>query len=52
MNKVSIHHVDGNVELVQKVGAMVMLNFSPPYSTDFNPIEELFSKLKKLYQMA
>ena len=45
MDNASIHHVDGIVDMIQEVGAMVM--FIPPYSPDFNPIEELFSKLKK-----
>ena len=45
MDNASIHHVDGIVDMIQEVGAMVM--FLPPYSPDFNPIEELFSKLKK-----
>ena len=45
MDNASIHHVDGIVDMIQEVGAVVM--FIPPYSSDFNPIEELFSKLKK-----
>ena len=45
MDNASIHSVDGIVEMIQQVGAMVM--FLPPYSPDFNPIEELFSKVKK-----
>ena len=45
MDNASIHHIDGIVEMVQDVGAMLM--FILPYSPDFNPIEELFSKLKK-----
>ena len=31
--------------MIEEVGAMVM--FLPPYSPDFNPIELLFSKLKR-----
>lgn len=47
MDNASIHHVDGivDIDMIQEVGAMVM--FLPPYSPDLNPIEELFSKLKK-----
>ena len=45
MDNASIHHVDGIVDMIEQVGAMVM--FLPPYSPDFNPIEALFSKLKK-----
>ena len=44
MDNASIHHVDGIVNMIEEVGAMVM--FLPPYSPDFNPIEALFSKLK------
>ena len=45
MDNASIHHVDGIVDMIEQVGAMVI--FLPPYSPDFNPIELLFSKLKK-----
>lgn len=44
LDNASIHHVDGITELIQGVGAIPL--FFPPYSPDFNPIEELFSKLK------
>ena len=44
MDNASIHHVDGITELIQGVGAIPL--FLPPYSPDYNPIEELFSKLK------
>ena len=44
MDNASIHHVDGNTELIQGVGAIPL--FLPPYSADYNPKEELFSKLK------
>ena len=40
----SIHHVEEIVHMIQEVGALV--HFLPPYSPDFNPIEEAFSKLK------
>ena len=43
MDNASIHHVDGITDLIQGVGAIPL--FLPPYSPDFNPIEE-FSKLK------
>ena len=45
MDDATIHHVDGIVNMTEEVGAMVM--FLLPYSPDFNPIEALFSKLKK-----
>ena len=44
LDNASIHHVDGIVRMVESVGGLVL--FLPPYSPDFNPIEELFSKLK------
>ena len=40
----SIHHVEEIVHMIQEVGALV--HFLPPYSPDFNPIKEAFSKLK------
>ena len=46
MDNTSIHSVEGIVEMIQQVGAIVI--FLPPYSPDYNPIEELFSKVKKL----
>lgn len=46
LDNASIHHIDGIVEMIQEVGSLVL--FLPPYSPDFNPIEELFSKLKKI----
>ena len=46
MDNCSIHHVRGVVTSIQDIGAMV--HFLPPYSPvgDFNPIEELFAKVK------
>ena len=46
LDNASIHHVQGIVEMINEVGALVL--FLPPYSPDFNPIEEAFSKLKAL----
>ena len=46
MDNASIHHIDGVVEMIQSVGALVL--FLPPYSPDYNPIEEAFSKVKTL----
>ena len=37
---------DGIMSMVEEVGALVL--FLPPYSPDYNPIEELFSKLKAM----
>ena len=45
MDNCSIHHVAPVVQMVHEVGALV--HFLPPYSPDFNPIEEeAFSKVK------
>ena len=44
MDNASIHHVDKVVEFLEDLGVLVY--FLPPYSPDFNPIEELFSKVK------
>ena len=44
MDNCSIHHVAPVVEMVHQLGALV--HFLPPYSPDYNPIEEAFSKVK------
>ena len=44
MDNCSIHHVDAIVNMVHELGALVQ--FLPPYSPDYNPIEEAFSKVK------
>ena len=44
MDNALIHHVEGVKEIINEVGALLL--YLPPYSPDFNPIEELFSKLK------
>ena len=44
LDNCSIHHVPGVVEMIQEVGALV--HFLPPYSPDYNPIEEAFLKVK------
>ena len=41
MDNYSIHHIGSIAEMVQGVGALV--HFLPPYSPDYNPIEEAFS---------
>ncbi len=40
------HHVEGVRELIESQGATVM--YLPPYSPEFNPIEECWSKIKSL----
>ena len=44
LDNCSIHHVEGITSMIEEVGALV--HFLPPYSPDFNPIEETFSKVK------
>lgn len=49
MDNCAIHNVDGIVKSIHDVGALV--HFLPPYSPDFQPIEETFSKVKtKMYR--
>ena len=44
MDNCKIHHVADVIELFRSVGILVL--FLPPYSPDFNPIEETFSYVK------
>ena len=46
MDNLSSHKVAGVKEAIESVGAKVL--YLPPYSPDFNPIENVFSKLKTL----
>ena len=48
MDNCSIHHIGGIAEMVQEVGTLV--HFLPPYSPDYNPIEEAFSKVKATFR--
>ena len=41
LDNASIHHVDGVVDMISEVGALV--HFLPPYSPDLAPIEECFA---------
>jgi transposase len=50
MDNVSIHKVAGVREAIETRGAMLF--YLPPYSPDFNPIEQLFSKLKAMLRKA
>ena len=43
MDNCSIHHVAEVKDLIEDAG--ILLLFLPPYSPDYNPIEELFSYL-------
>ena len=44
LDNARIHHADDFLSLVESAGALVY--FLPPYSPDFNPIEEAFSKVE------
>lgn len=44
MDNCSIHHTQEVVSTTEDTGTI--LHFLPPYSPDFNPIEEAFSKVK------
>jgi len=46
MDNVSVHKVDGIEEAIEARGATPI--YLPAYSPDFNPIEQLFAKLKAL----
>eukprot|EP00118_Oscarella_pearsei_P019068 m.199810 g.199810 ORF g.199810 m.199810 type:complete len:160 (+) comp39576_c0_seq7:174-653(+) len=48
MDNVSFHHISAVRELLTGVG--VMIKFLPPYSPDFNPIEEYFSAVKYYFR--
>ena len=50
LNNLSSHKVSGVKEAIESAGAQVV--YLPPYSPDFNPIEMVFSKLKKLLRKA
>ena len=44
MDNLSSHKASGIVEAIEAVGAEVW--YLPPYSPDFNPIEQMWSKVK------
>lgn len=46
MDNLSSHKVKGVREIIEAAGARV--EYLPPYSPDFNPIEQVFAKLKSL----
>jgi len=50
LDNLSCHKVAGVRDALQRVGAEVL--YLPPYSPDFNPIEQAFSKLKRLLRTA
>jgi transposase len=50
MDNLPAHKVAGVREAIAAVGAIVL--YLPPYSPDFNPIEQVFAKLKALLRKA
>ena len=46
MDNVSFHKVKAIVPLIEATGATVI--YLPPYSPDFNPIEQMWSKIKSV----
>ena len=46
MDNLSSHKLEGVREAIEAVGARLI--YLPPYSPDFNPIEQVFAKLKAL----
>lgn len=46
MDNLSVHYHAGAIALLEKNG--IKVEFLPPYSPDFNPIEKMWSKLKAL----
>jgi transposase len=50
LDNLSAHKVPGVREAVEAAGATLL--YLPPYSPDFNPIEQLFAKLKALLRKA
>ena len=50
MDNLASHKVPGVREAIEAVGAELL--YLPPYSPDFNPIENAFSKLKALLRKA
>ncbi len=50
MDNLSAHKVNGVRQAIEAVGAELV--YLPPYSPDFNPIEQFFAKLKALLRKA
>ena len=46
MDICSIHHIDEVTELIKRTLALV--HWLPPYSPDYNPIDEAYSKAKSM----
>jgi transposase len=50
MDNLPAHKVGGVREMIEAVGARLL--YLPPYSPDFNPIEQAFAKLKAFLRKA
>jgi transposase len=50
MDNLSVHKSKRIEQLIEETGATLL--FPPPYSPDFNPIEEAFSKVKSILRKA
>ncbi|ESQ74005.1 hypothetical protein ABENE_23780, partial [Asticcacaulis benevestitus DSM 16100 = ATCC BAA-896] len=50
MDNLPAHKVAGVRDIIEAIGAKVL--YLPPYSPDFNPIEQVFAKLKTLLRKA
>ncbi len=50
MDNLSVHKSERVREMIEGEGAQIL--YLPPYSPDFNPIEEAFSKIKNLIRKA
>ena len=50
MDNLAAHKVAGVRQLIENTGAQ--LHYLPPYSPDFNPIEQAWSKIKQLLRAA
>jgi transposase len=50
LDNLAAHKVDGVRALVEKTGARLL--YLPPYSPDFNPIEQAWSKIKQMLRAA
>jgi transposase len=50
MDNLSVHKSERVREIIEGTGAQIL--YLPPYSPDFNPIEEAFSKVKNLLRKA
>ena len=49
LDNCSIHHITKIVQMIEELGTLVL--FLPPYSPDYNPIEEAFSKVKSMLKL-